>query len=245
MIRLGWVVVGALLVGLAGVVVGCSDGGEPSAEAIAAAEELALAALLREGDLPAGDWELIESGLEEMQSAMPDRSAYWPSECGEVPTETWYEDDLLALRTLNVVPVGGDESVAGRANVTSILMTVMVFENAETLERLLDEASEDAEERYDDECTEALEAQRAAQSFESRTEDAQYGLPDSNGIRTSIVMRSTGEMQTTTETHFFVRGRVQATYVIIESDDSSREIDHQGLLEAFEARVVAAAHDGG
>ena len=214
---------------------GCFDDGD----AVAEAEELALAVLLTEGDLPSGDWEVVDSGLAEMLAAAPDRTG-WPEECETADRENWYEGDVLAVRMRSAAVVDSGDGATESPSRTSVMMSALVFESAEELERVLEERVAEAERQYDEDCTDALQARQAVASFESRTEEALYGLPDENAIRSSIVNRSTGEHQTTTESHFFVRGRVVATYMIFERDESAREIDHQALLEAFEARVVGA-----
>jgi hypothetical protein len=225
-------VVGALLVGLAGVVVGCSDDGEPSVEAIAEAEELALAALLTGADLPAGDWVVEEMDLLEVDSYTPD-PADWPEVCGEEPDwPSWDEDGVLVAR--------GRGFMLGESSEAAFSTMVMVFESVEELDRLMERRAEEADRQVTDECTEALEARDTTQGFDSRDEEPLYELPDATGIRRISIFTTSGlTTEVTMEIHSFARGRVMAMYSIVGSDESPREIDHQGLLEAFEARVVA------
>lgn len=213
---------------------GCSDGG-PSAEAVAEAEELAEAALLTEGDLPAGDWVVEELNLQEVDSFTPD-PADWPEECGEEPVwEIWDEEEALVAR--------GRRFMLGGSSDRALWTTVTVFESVGKFERMMERKTEEAEERrFTEECTTVLKARDASEGFESRSEEPRYGLRDVSGTRriSTFVTPSGATTEVMSERHVFVRGRVVAMYMIIESDESPREIDHQRLLEAFESRVVVA-----
>ena len=241
MIRLGWLVVGALLVLAAGVVLGCSEDEVERAVSVADAEEMALAALLVEGDLPAGVWVVEDSGLEEFERSRPDWSD-WPEACGPAPTQPWYGDEVLAVRgrSFTAGDSGGEEAASSQE--PSIGLIVLVFESAEEAEKLLKERDEQSGKQPSEECQDALDPQSGARSFESLAEEPHYALSDETARRISV-NKSTGEIQVTGESHSFQRGRVCASYLIIGSDEVPRGIDHQALLEAFEARV--AAHGGG
>ena len=222
---------------------GCS--GESEAERAAAVlepEAVAESALLSVGDLPSGDWVVEDSGLEEFEQSTPDWSG-WPEACGPAPTEPWYGDDVLALRGRSFTAVDSGDEGAASSQEPSIEMIVLVFEHAKEAEALLKERDEQARQQPSEECQDALDAQSGARSFGSLEEEPHYTLSDETARRTSIVNRSTGAIVVTTETHSFQRGRVLALYLIIGSDEVPRGIDHQAVLEAFEARV--AAHGGG
>lgn len=224
---------------------GCSDG-EPSAEAIAEAEELALAALLTEGDLPEGDWEVVEFGLETAQEAIPPANSIgWPRECEESRPQAETPDGVIALQVRTFSIAGAVEEGAAGSSRAGLGLTVMVFEDSEALERATSEQGNGDESQYalSEACLDARAA--AGVTSESRSETPRYELPDANANRTTTLFATpTLSNESTMETHFFVRGRIIASYMAF-GDDEPREIDHQGLLEAFEARVVEAAHGGG
>ena len=233
----------AAVVVVAAVAAGLGCFGQSEAErAVSEPEAVALAALLTEGDLPSGDWVVEDSGLEDFEQSSPDWSG-WPEACGPAPTEPWYGDDVLALRGRSFTAVDSGDGEAASSQEPSIEMIVLVFEHAKEAEALLKERDEQARKQPSEECQDALDAQSGARSFESLAEEPHYALSDETARRTSIVNRSTGAIQVTTETHSFQRGRVLALYLIIGSDEVPRGIDHQAVLEAFEARV--AAHGGG
>ena len=244
---LGRLVVGVVVVAVVAAALGCSGESEAeraaaTATAVAEAERVAEAALLVEGDLPAGDWVVEDSGLEEFEQSRPDWSD-WPEACGPAPTQPWYGDEVLAVRgrSFTAGDSGGEEAASSQE--PSIGLIVLVFESAEEAEKLLKERDEQSGKQPSEECQDALDPQSGARSFESLAEEPHYALSDETARRISIVNKSTGEIQVTGESHSFQRGRVLASYLIVGSDEAPRGIDHQALLEAFEARV--AAHGGG
>lgn len=240
--HVGWAVVGALLVGLAGAVVGCSEDA-PSAEAIAEAEELALAALLTEGDLPDLLWEVEDSGIEEMRESLAmaaERSETMPpDECrnaDEPPDVTRVFEDVLAIHLRGFVR-GDLPSGAERAGLN---VTVVVLKSAEQVQEL---TGGEGAQAVSDECLEALAARSEQAGYEVRDDAPLYGLADEiSSQRRTLIVTSRGETsEMVTETHMFARGRIIAIYSAVGSD--RRSLDHQALLEAFEARVVGAQEE--
>lgn len=252
MSRVGWLVGGALLVGLAGAVGGCSDDGEPSAEAVAEAVELALAALLTEGDLPGAGWEVSEFGLpaseaggSEVARLVPREEATpaaWAEACGMVeqlseeaePAEGW-----LAMRARNFIAFESARS----GEVLGVLVSAIVFESSDDAEAALERRVESyaISGLSDEGCREAIAAELGVDTFDFSQEKLTGGLDDSITLLQSArytIAESTDS--SVTQTHLFVRGRVMGMYVILGGDEWSREIDHQALLEAFESRVVGA-----
>lgn len=241
-----------------GVVVGlgCSDG-EPSAEAIAEAEGLAEAALLTEEDLPGLGWEVSEVGwpaaasegnevvqLVAQEEATP---APWMKVCGmaeQLSEEDKLPEGWLAMRARNFIAFESARS----GEMLGVLVSAIVFESA-------DDADVALEQRIESSvipglsaggCREAIAAELGIDAFDSSVEKLTGGLDDSiTLLQTSIYTMAESTDTSVTETHLFVRGRVMGSYVILGSYEWSREIDHEGLLAVFEARVVAAAHGGG
>lgn len=227
----------AAVVVVLGVVLGlgCSDG----VDAVFEAEELAAAALLTEGDLPPGNWVVVELDTEQLQDAAPGPGAESPDECGTRSESALYEQ-ALTVRARNLIaggPQGGDAMTADRRGVG---MIVGVFESEEALSQAIDvEGAVVAWRWLSEECQETLGERAAALGFETRIEEPRYGLRDARGVRsTTVVSTRTGTSEMTIETHYLVRGRVLGIYSAINGDSGG--VDHQGLLEAFEARVMAA-----
>jgi hypothetical protein len=241
----------ALMVIVAIAVLGCSDDSEPSPEAVAEAEELALAALLTEGDLPGIGWEVSEVGwpaedaggndevrLVPQEEATP---AAWAEVCGmpEQATDGWETaEGQLVMRARNFIAF---ESLQG-GGLLGLLVSVVVFESSDDAEAALDRraASLAIPGLSDERCREAIAAEIGVDSFDFRQEELTDGLDDSIALlQTSVYTKSDETNRSVTETHLFVRGRVMGSYVILGGDESPREIDHGKLLAVFESRVVA------
>ena len=239
MIQIGRFWVGALLVVLVGAVLGCSDDGDAvRAAAGLEPEVVAESALLSVGDLPSGDWNIEEQWRPEPREAQPEEVEE-PAECGSARTNLLNHEGVLTGvgRILSTYGAGDDEASSVRA--PAFQTSVMVFDGSTPLEEFHGEFVE-SQERWDsEECQDALDAQ-GIERFYPRVEEPRYGLPDSNGTRVSFSSSSSPTNRTASEIHTFVRGRVFATYVIIEAGDLPPEFDPQALLEAFAARVVAA-----
>ena len=241
MTRFGWLVVGALLVGLAGAVVGCSDDGD----AVAEAEELALAVLLVEGDLPAGDWEVMEAGIEEWLESMlmaAERAEAVPEECGgsdQVFDATQAFNGVLAMQLRSFVAEDND---AGIGDVAAIALTAMVFESAERVQALVGDSIGWGEPPAQSQaCLDARAVAMGAEAYEVRIDAPRFSIADEQGFRRTTTMTfRTNTVEFVMEQHTFVRGRIMASYMALGSDDAAREVDHQALLEAFEVRVVGA-----
>ena len=221
---------------------GCSDGG-PSAEAIAKAEELALAALLTEGDLPAADWAVGESGFAEViggPAAAAKRAEAMPEECGtgaDFPDATQSFNGMLTVRSRSFV----SDRTASAQELVAFRLTVMVFESAEQVQELIGAPASEVESMTESRaCLDARAAAMGAQGYDVRIEAIRYELPDDHAFRRTIIITWTtyaGEFPM--EINTFARGRVVASYMILDAG-GPLDVDHQALLEAFEARVVPA-----
>lgn len=233
-------------------VLGCSGDSEPSAEAIAAAEELALAALLTVGDLPGLGWEVSEVGWPEaavedgevVRRVPPEEAtpAPWAEACGmveQLSEEAEPAEGTLAMRARNFVTF---ESTRG-GDALGVLVSAVVFESAEEAEAALERRARSLAipGLSDEGCREAIAAELGIDSFDFSQEELPDRLDDSIAfLQTSRYTTRDDTDSSVTETHLFVRGRVMGSYVILGGRESPREIDHEGLLAAFESRVVAA-----
>lgn len=240
-----------------GVVVGlgCSGDGEPSAEAVVEAEELAESVLLTVGDLPGAGWVVSEwppsasEGNEAVQLVPPEEAtaAPWAEACGMAERSSEgaeIAEGLLATRGRNFMAF---ESARG-GGVLGVLVSAVVFESSEDADRALDDraASYAISGLSDERCREAVAAEVGIDSFDFKQEDLTDGLNDSVAFRHTASYTTGDDMESSVmETHLFVRGRVMGMYVILGGNESAREVDHAGLLAAFEARVGVAAHGGG
>ena len=234
MIQIGRFWVGALLVVLVGAVLGCSDDGD----AVREAEQVAEAALLSVGDLPSGDWVVVDDWMAQPREPVPAK-ADWPAECGSAGRDVGNHEGLLAGGSRVFSPGGADEEDGSSGYAPALVLVVMVFDSSTLAAALREEMAEEEQQEESDECGAALDALGETR-FVGRTEEPHYGLPDSDGERGTVLAIATPTDYLTSETHLFVRGRVIASYLIMEAGDLPPEFDPQALLEAFAARVVAA-----
>ncbi len=236
--------VGVVVIAVVAAGVGCSgDSGAERAASVAAAEELALGALLVVGDLPAGDWEIQGGGMAELLESMSmvaERAEATPEECGgseQAFDATEAFNGALAMQLRSFVAEDND---AGIGDVAAIALTVMVFESAERVQALVGDSIGSGESTAQSQaCFDARAVAMGAEAFDVRTDTPRFSISDEQAFRRTTTMTfRTNTTEFVMEQHTFVRGRIMASYMALGSDDAAREVDHQALLEAFEARVV-------
>lgn len=208
-----------VLVGVA-TAYGYSDRGAERATEVLEAEELAVAALLTEANMPPLGWALVRA------TDPPDRSSL--------------RNGALARRTEFFIV----EDSLGSGDPRGVTLTVTVYGSVQQAQS----AAEKQQQRSaiatasSDSFRDALAANLQADAADVRSEEPLYELADAEGVRRLMtVTKSDGTTESVWETHTFARGRIVASYTATGED--RRSLDHQALLEKFEARV--AAHGGG
>jgi len=122
-----------------------------------------------------------------------------------------------------------------------VMLTVRVYGSAGEANRVIErqrtrsETSAESDQRVLD----ALATAYEADTVDIQSEEPLYDLPETRGTRVRMSLTTAdGTTESVWEEHTFARGRMVASYSAFGED--RRSLDHQGLLEAFEARVVAA-----
>ena len=225
---------------------GCSDdsaGGKGLGErttlpaaVLEQADELALSVLVGRADLPDSGWSVFEAGMDDLRKLYrppTETDAISPPECRPLEPPPYVDPGshgLIAMQTRSITATDG-------VGAFGVVSSAMVFERPSRASEFMDRTTSAVEPGWSQACLDA----RGPGESKRGTETARYALPDERASRmTTVLATAPTPTEFAIEIHTFQRGRVVASYTVLGEGNTPRGIDHQGLLEAFEARVVAA-----
>ena len=231
-----------------GLLVACGGGDSTTTLTADQAQQVADAALLVVGDLPAGDWEQKEgqASLEQLLPTGGDLNADLdvPAECQAFQSAM---SDLPALLG-DIEPIassGRSFAIVGDILSAQIVSsTVLVFERSEDANA----ASEALQDAFD---TDGIQdclllamgpiADAGIEIGEFTADRPEYALDDSTGLSIRVdAVAFILPSQLAIDVHIFDRGNSLAMYLALELNGEELRTLHGGLLETFAGRVEDA-----